>query len=109
MLSACMYRKTTEAKASLSSHRSMSFLLILAFFRTFSLTGIGPVNMIAGSEPILANCRIRARGLAGGLAADQHSCGAVDDARGIAGSMHVVDRFDFRVALNRDRIEARHF
>ena len=34
-----------------------------AFFSTFSVTGIGPVSMIAGSEPILAKALMRARGL----------------------------------------------
>ena len=61
-----------------------------ALFSTFSVTAIGPVSMIAGSEPILAKALMRARGfrparLAGFLAADQHGGGAVDDAGGIAG------------------------
>ena len=33
-----------------------------AFLSTFSVTGIGPVSMIEGSEPMLANCLMRARG-----------------------------------------------
>ena len=34
-----------------------------AFLSTLWVTSIGPVSMIAGSEPILANARMRARGL----------------------------------------------
>ena len=61
-----------------------------AFLSTFSVTGIGPVSMIAGSEPILAKALMRARGfrpsrLPASRAADQHRGGAVDDAGGIAG------------------------
>ena len=33
-----------------------------ALFSTFSVTSTGPVSMIAGSEPILAKARMRARG-----------------------------------------------
>ena len=33
-----------------------------ALLSTFSVTGIGPVSMIAGSEPILAKALMRARG-----------------------------------------------
>ena len=60
-----------------------------AFFSTFLVTSIGPVSMIAGSEPILANALMRARGfrpaaLAGLLVADQHGRRAVDDAGRIA-------------------------
>ena len=33
-----------------------------AFLSTFSVTSSGPVSMIAGSEPMLANARMRARG-----------------------------------------------
>ena len=84
-----------------------------AFLSTFSVTAIGPVSMIAGSEPILAKALMRARGLSpaalpGLLAADQHGRGAVDDAGRIAGVMHVLDRFDLRIALHRDRVEAGH-
>ena len=65
-----------------------------AFLSTLCVTSIGPVSMIAGSEPILANARMRARGFrpglrAGLLVADQHGGRAVDDAGRIAGVMHV--------------------
>src|SRR5262245_19281328 len=42
--------------------RSMSSSDIFAFARTFSVTSTGPVSMIAGSEPILANALMRIRG-----------------------------------------------
>src|SRR5262245_53540595 len=42
--------------------RSMSSSNIFAFARTFSVTSTGPVSMIAGSEPILANTLMRIRG-----------------------------------------------
>ena len=78
---------------------------------TFSVTSTGPVSMIAGSEPILAKARMRARGfspaLLPGLAvADQHGRGAIDDAGRIAGVMHVVDELDLRMRLHGDRVEA---
>ena len=80
---------------------------------TFSVTSIGPVSMIAGSEPILAKALIRARGFrparrAGLLAADQHGGRAIDDAGRIAGVMHVLDRLDLGMRLHRDRVEAAH-
>ena len=60
---------------------------------------------------MLAKARIRPRGLQAGLApaslrADQHRRRAVDDARRIAGVMDVVDALDFRMRLDRDRVEA---
>ena len=78
------------------------------------MTSIGPVSISAGSEPILAKARTRARGFrpvffASGFVADQNRRGAVDDARGIAGMMDVIDVFDFRMRLDGDRIEAAHF
>ncbi len=39
-----------------------------ARFSTFFVTSTGPVSMIAGSEPILANARMRARGFSPALA-----------------------------------------
>ena len=55
---------------------------------------------------------MRARGFEVGAAAglgiaDQHRGGAVDDAGGISGVMHVVDRLDVRMRLHRDGVEAR--
>ena len=84
-----------------------------ALFSTFLVTSTGPVSMIAGSEPILAKARMRARGfrpalLARLLVADQHGGGAVDDAGRIAGVMHVLDALDLRMRLHRDRVEAAH-
>ena len=41
----------------------MSAIVILARASSFFVTSIGPVSIIAGSEPILAKARIFARGL----------------------------------------------
>src|ERR1700676_3495915 len=60
---ACRKRSTTEAKASLISKRSMSDSFIPAVLSTFLVTSTGPVSISAGSEPILAKARTRARGL----------------------------------------------
>ena len=78
---------------------------------TFFVTSIGPVSMIAGSEPILAKARTRARGFkarfcAGLARANEHGGGAVDDARRIAGVMDMDDALDIRMRLNGDRVEA---
>ena len=54
---------TTEAKASFTSNRSMSSIVKPAFFNTFSVQGMMPVNMIVGSTPAVAVATIRARGL----------------------------------------------
>src|SRR5450759_493908 len=58
----CMWSITNEAQAWLSSNRSTSPIAMPAFLSTFSVTGIGPVSMIAGSEPTLAKALMRARG-----------------------------------------------
>ena len=81
-----------------------------ARFSTLRVTFSGPVSMIDGSEPIDVKARMRARGLRPGLlarllAADQDGGGAVDDARRVAGVMHVLDALDLRVALVHHRIE----
>src|SRR5581483_1262873 len=55
-------RSTTAAKASFTSIRSMSLSFIRARLSTFSVTSMGPVSIIAGSEPILAKALILARG-----------------------------------------------
>src|SRR5215831_16875366 len=89
--------------------RSMSSSDIFAFARTFSVTSTGPVSMIAGSEPILANALMRIRGFfARLLAADQHGSGTVDNAGRIAGMVHVVDRLELGMCLYRDRIKPTH-
>jgi hypothetical protein len=90
-----MKRSTTEAKASLSSNRSMSEAFMPARASAFAAAS-GPVSMIVGSEPMEANERMRARGFRPAFApdlgtADQHGGGAVDDARRIAGVVHVLD------------------
>ncbi len=108
-----MKRKTTEAKASLISMRSMSDSFMPAFFSTLCVTSIGPVSMIAGSEPILAKrldprARLQAGGFARFRTADQHRGGAVDDAGRIAGVVHVGNRLDLRMRLHRHRVEAAH-
>ena len=69
--------------------------------------------MIAGSEPILANALMRARGfrpalLARLLVADQHGGGAIDDAGRIAGMVHVIDGLELGMRLHGDRVEAAH-
>ena len=89
----------------------MSEIFIFAVLSTFFVTSIGPVSISAGSEPILAKARIRARGFQTRLAArflvaDENCGGAVDDARGIAGMMDVIDIFHFGMRLDGDRIEA---
>ena len=86
-------------------------MLMPARASSFFVTSTGPVSMIAGSEPILAKARMRARGLKPRLApaslrADQHRRRAVDDARGIAGVVDVVDALDLGMGLNRHRVEA---
>ena len=91
----------------------MSSIVMPALLEHLLVTSIGPVSIIAGSEPILANALIRARGFRpavapGLLAADQHGGGAVDDAGRIAGMVHVVDGLHFRMRLDRDRVEAAH-
>jgi hypothetical protein len=53
---------TTDANASLISQRSMSFLVMPAFFRQFCAAGPGAVSMISGSVPAVADMRRRARG-----------------------------------------------
>ena len=59
----CCQARTTGAKASLTSKRSMSFNCRPAFFKTFAVAGIGPVSMMVGSEPTIAWATMRARGL----------------------------------------------
>ena len=44
--------------------------------------------------------------LAGRLGAYQHGCGAIHDAGGVAGVVHMVDAFDLRVARQRHLVEA---
>src|SRR6476619_1721914 len=90
----------------------MSLTSMPARFSAFSDAGAGPVSMIAGSEPIEAKERMRARLQPGLLAelpgADQDRGGAVDDARRIAGMVDVVDPLELGIALQADRVEARH-
>ena len=59
---ACWNRKTTAAKASFTSNRSISPMVSPASARIFSVTGTGPVSMMVGSVPIFAVARMRARG-----------------------------------------------
>ncbi|MCY1448266.1 hypothetical protein D9M71_649230 [compost metagenome] len=63
MFSTRMYSSTTDAKASLSSNRSMSATPIPARLRARKEAGAGPSSMMVGSEPMEAKLRIRARGL----------------------------------------------
>ena len=55
--------RTTEAKASLISTRSMSSIDILAFSRMARVAGMGPVSMVTGSTPARAKAWKRARGV----------------------------------------------
>ena len=57
-----MKRSTTAAKASFSSHRSMSDLDMPSLPSSLFATNSGPVSMIEGSDPIEAAPRIFARG-----------------------------------------------
>jgi hypothetical protein len=64
-----------------------------------------------GSEPIEAKALMRARGfrpraLPPFLGADQHGGRAIDDARGVAGVVDVVDALRPRDALDADGVEA---
>ena len=84
-----------------------------ARFSAFSEAGAGPVSMIAGSEPIEAKERMRARGFSpafspNSLVPIRMRGRAVDDARRIAGMVDVVDLLDLGIALLRHRVEARH-
>jgi hypothetical protein len=54
--------RTTEAKASLISTRSMSDSAIFARSSTFSVAGMGPVSIVTGSTPARAKAWNRARG-----------------------------------------------
>ncbi len=51
------------AKASLASTRSRSATVQPAFFNASRVAGIGPVPMIAGSTPAVAQEAMRARGV----------------------------------------------
>ncbi|SHX20023.1 Uncharacterised protein [Mycobacteroides abscessus subsp. abscessus] len=55
--------RTTEAKASLSSNRSMSSTVSPARSSTFLVAGVGPVSMMSGSLPEVAVATMRARGV----------------------------------------------
>ena len=106
-----MKRIGTAANASLTSNRSMSSIVRPALASALRVAGIGPVSMIVGSAPESAVATMRARGveaerLAHRLAADQHRRRAVDDARRVAGGVHVLDALDLRIARQRDRVEA---
>ncbi|MCY1366483.1 hypothetical protein D9M69_533800 [compost metagenome] len=54
---------TTEAKASLTSNRSMSATLRPALARALRVAGAGPVSMMVGSVLVTAVATMRARGL----------------------------------------------
>src|SRR3954447_4376857 len=89
-----MNRRTTAAKASFISHRSMSSTVRPALASALRAAGAGPVSMIVGSAPETAVITIRARGgspsdrggrgqpelLADLLRADRDQSGSVDDA-----------------------------
>ena len=93
----------TTAKASLTSNRSMSSSVSPALASTLRAAGTGALSMSVGSSPMLAVATTRARGveavgLGVVLARPQHRRGAVDDARGVAGVVDVLD-VEVRVLL----------
>ena len=101
----------TAAKASLISHRSMSSTFMPARSRHFCDAGPGAVSMITGSAPATALITIRARGVQAvgpGVVGrgQQHGAGPVDDARRVAGVVHVLDGLDLRVRLPAHLVEA---
>ena len=57
------HASTTEAKASLTSNRSMSSIDRPDFSSAFAVAGIGPVSMVTGSTPARAKVWKRARGV----------------------------------------------
>ena len=59
-------------------------------------------------ESLDARARLQAHRLAGLLRAQQHGCRTIDDAGRIAGMVHMVDLFEFRIALHGHRVEAAH-
>ena len=68
---------------------------------------------MTGSEPLVAVATMRARGMrpceAPALSrADEHQCGAVDDAGAVAAGVDVVDLLDPVVLLQRHVVEAAH-
>ena len=71
----------------------------------------GPVSMMVGSLPITAAARMRARGFSPALRAalrraHQHQRRAVDDARRVAGVVHVLDALHGGVLAQRGGVEA---
>ena len=62
-LSSFSQARTTEAKASLISKRSMSSIDRPDFSRALAVAGIGPVSMVTGSTPARAKVWKRARGV----------------------------------------------
>ena len=83
------------AKASLASIRSRSSADQPAFFNAMRLAGIGPVPMIAGSTPAVAQETMRASGFRPRLLGlrrrhQHHRGGAVVDAGGVAGGHRAV-------------------
>ncbi|MOA05023.1 hypothetical protein D3C78_1246030 [compost metagenome] len=59
----CIQANGTEAKASLTSNRSMSLILSPALPSTFWVAAIGPVSINVGSEPTVVKATTRARAL----------------------------------------------
>ena len=105
-----MKSRQTEENASLISQRSISEVCMPAFASALRDAGAGPVSMMHGSLPTVADRTIRARGrrpksLPGFLAAEQNRRGAVDDTGRVAGVMDVVDLLDLGMLLNRDGVE----
>src|SRR5438034_10362038 len=88
------HARTTDAKASLISKRSMSSSRKPAFLRARWVAGIGPVSMMVGSTPASAVATTRARAKPerpGPLARhEQQRGGAVGDLRGVGRRDHAV-------------------
>ena len=74
----------------------------------------GPVSMMHGSDPIETDVTTLARGfnpelLARRLVTEEDGGRAVDDARAVAGVVHVLDLLDLRIALHGHRVEPEAF
>ena len=84
---------TCTAKASFSSHRSMSLTVRPSFFSTLGTANTGPMPISSGSQPATAKPRKRPSGLRllllGVLLAHHHAgAGAVGELAGVAGGDH---------------------
>src|SRR3984893_17097830 len=104
---------TTDAKASLSSNRSMSSTVRPARSSTLRVAGVGPVSMMTGSEPLVAVATMRARGVnpcdwpALSLPTSTNAAPSTDPGLFAAG-VNVFDLLDPVILLQRPVVEAAH-